>query len=485
MKKNLKIVVLITVFMSVLVMFVNCSVFGDQCDPVNPNSKHRFWVSNLNPGMFGQNYCEVGTKEPYEGNYVNVYMDYNKHDPDVVRKVAEEFDLMYPTITAKFGNPVMSDKNSYNGKPQKVTVLLFDIKDGYDATLNPSYVGGYFYSVDYLTQESLTSSGYEDKSNEQAIMYIDIHPQDVTKDDVYSTVAHEFQHMLNFCENILDGGNNQATLEALIDGGVPTWIDEGFSMSAERIWAEEIKNLPDEKKWPIYDRITYFNSPEYFVEGNPLIKWIREEQGYDVLSNYSTSFIFMQYLVAHHSQKSGIFKIMTDQKENDIRMIDPIIASLDFSSQGFDDLFEKWIIANVINNSSTHKELGYNNDKIMKDVKAVVGSEGKTWGFYPGSFVYRKTDLNPQLISSLKFMRFGENGKDQNDGEYLVIYNPDKNPEGNIIEATVPSGETVPAATRFVNVQMKPQRIDFSIKKPISTMDPMHFGLPIKRQIEK
>jgi hypothetical protein len=78
------------------------------------------------------------------------------------------------------------------------------------------------------------------------------------------------------------------------------------------VWAKEIKNITTGTEWPVYSRVQYFNNSSYFVEGNPLIKWISNESGYDVLSNYSTSFLFFQYMRIQSSSDSGIFKTMMD-----------------------------------------------------------------------------------------------------------------------------------------------------------------------------
>jgi hypothetical protein len=479
MKKGKAILFIIAILLiSTFIFITGCNIFGEECPEVNPNSKHIFWTINLNAGLFGQTYCELGTDDPYEGQYVNVFMEYDSHSNSIAQKVAEEFDLMYPTMSAKFGNPVLSQNNSFNGQPRKVTLLLFDIKDGYDGVINTSYVGGYFYSVDYLTQESLESEGYSDKTNEQAIMYIDIYPQDVTKDDVYSTVAHEFQHMINFSEKVLDGGSTNLNLDILLDDNVPTWIDEGFAMAAEQIWANEVKGYSNpQNEWPVYDRIKYFNNSSYFVEGNPLIKWIRSESGYDVLSNYSTSFLFFQYLRVHHPNDSNIFKTMMDETADDINMINPIIQGISFATN-FDELLKSWIMANVVNSSSG--ELGYNNDPALKDVSAVIGSDEKIWGFYPGSFIYRKTSSNPSLPSGIDYIRFG-NGGISSQGEYIAILNPNTNPNGSSIEVNVPSGGIV-KSNSIANEIKGPQKIDWLIKRPLSKIGIESLKLPVNNK---
>jgi len=474
--KSIKIILILILFFIIAIGFMACNIiFGSECPEVNSNAPHSFWTVNLNAGLFGEPYCEISTSEPYEGNYANVYMEYDNYDSTVIQRVADEFDMMYPTITNKFGDPVTSDNNSYQGGTEKVTILLLDIIDGYDGVLNTSYVGGYFYSVDYLTQESLEDEGYTDKTNQQAILYIDINPQDVTKDDVYSTVAHEFQHMINFSENVLDGGSATPDLDLILNDDVPTWIDEGFAMASEHIWATDVKNITNPEEWPVKSRIDYFNHPDYFVEGNPLIKWIRSDSGYDVLSNYSTSFLFFQYLRIHHPDDSDIFKSMMDDTNDDIDMLNPIIDELSFTSN-FEELLQSWMMANVINSGTG--ELGYLGEAPFDTVSAVIGSEEKTWGFYPGSYIYRMTADNPTLPNGVEYIRFDNGGIDSG-GDYIAIYNPDTNPNGGAIDVTVPSGDIV--SMKGLPKPPKTQRVDWLIKKPISETGIDWLELPIDK----
>ncbi len=474
--KLIKKITLLAIFIALVIGFLGCNIIlGEECPEVNSSAPYSFWTVNFNSGLLGEPYCEIGTREPYEGTYSNVYMDYDRYNSSVAQRVADEFDLMYSTITGKFGDPVMNNNNSYDGSSQKVTILLLDIMDGYDGVLNTSYVGGYFYSVDYLTQQSLEDAGYTDKTNEQAILYIDIDPQDVTKDDVYSTVAHEFQHMINFSENVLEGGNVSPDIDLILDGDVPTWINEGFAMAAEQIWASDVKNFTDPSVWPVTARIDYFNHPSYYVEGNPLIKWIRDDSGYDVLSNYSSAFLFFQYLRIHHPDDSDIYKSMMDDTNDDIDMLNPIISDLTFASN-FDDLFQSWMIANVINSGTG--EYGYDGEAPFNTVSAVIGSDAKTWGFYPGSFLYRKTTQDPSsLPTGVEFIRFDNGGVDSN-GDYIAIYNPSTNPDGGSIDVNVPSGDIVSVKSSPIDV---PQKIDWLITKPLSETGTEWLKLPEKK----
>ncbi len=156
------------------------------------------------------------------GTYSEVYVEDGRTvDAAVINDIISEFDNnIYPKLTTNFGSPSDIDNNG------KVTLLLLDIKDTYQDE-NDSYIGGYFFSVDLFSQDELTGIGYPRhyKSNEREMLYIDINPGDPTSESLKSTVAHEFQHLINFSNNVI------------VENGypMPVWVDEGFAMAAEAI----------------------------------------------------------------------------------------------------------------------------------------------------------------------------------------------------------------------------------------------------------
>ncbi|WJP98078.1 M30 family zinc metallopeptidase [Macrococcus bovicus] len=184
-------------------------------------------------------------------------------------KLGKEFDAnIAPLIHNNFGTESDVDGNG------KVNILLYDIKDGFGEQ-SRSYVGGYFSGRDLLNVAG---------SNKGEIFYMDTYPSmgyvDKTKKDVtqiYSTVAHEFQHMVNFNKKYLEQGQP-----------MDTYLNEAFSMAAEHIYSG-----------PISDRIDYYNNSKSIQNGHSLTIW---SNAGDTLSNYSLSYLFGQYL----NEQAGI-----------------------------------------------------------------------------------------------------------------------------------------------------------------------------------
>lgn len=492
MKKNKLVILVILLLLSMPFFFWGCDIlFGEDCPEVPTGKPHYFWTVNISQGIIPirANYCEIATEEPYESTYANIYIQSGKESAVDVTEIGNQIDDMYQGITSRFGEPYLPSQNAYNGGDPKLTILILDIIDGYDGALTTSYVGGYFYSVDYMTAESAESAG--GKSNEQAIIYVDMYPQDLTSNNGFSTIAHEFQHLIHFSQKVLDGGNNTPTVDLINSGGTPTWINEGFSLSSEHIWAEEIKGsstwdwtIQDGyyvNPWPVYSRISYFNNSDYYTEGHPLFKWMR---GGDTLSNYSNAFLFFQYMRTHSTHSNDIFEMMMTSDSMDEAMITELLSSMTVSGTApadFNEMFERYMIASRVNNSSGI--YGYNDETGLKDAKAWVGdTKIDDFAFQPGAFIYRKAPSGVEDLSgTMEALVFNDdasmvkdfvNGDSVDSNEYIVIYNTDTNPEGSAATYNVPSG-AVSKDLELVryNLENEPMMIDWTFDKPLQMID--------------
>lgn len=241
----------------------------------------------------------------YIGTHVVVWVDNEssatvKLTNDQAKLIGEEFDTkIYDLVRTNFYTE--SDVNS----DSKVAILCFDIKDSY-TSVGTGYVGGYFWGGDLYSRTGTTNS------NEMEIFYSDTYPTmiknpttpdyddpDVTK--VYSTLAHEFQHMVNFNRNRLvetDGKD------------MDIWLNEALSMAAENMYNGTQTN-----------RISYYNSSSAIQNGHSLLSW---QNGSEVLANYSLSYLFSQYLRTQVDQK------LTDGKsvnEGDAKIFNEIITN--------------------------------------------------------------------------------------------------------------------------------------------------------------
>ncbi|WP_052342631.1 hypothetical protein [Bacillus sp. EB01] len=237
-----------------------------------------FWVSNL---ATNQDY-QVNARLAYSGTKANIWVNDNQISDSDTARLGEEFDSnIYPSVTNNFG------KESDVNQDGKINILCYDIQDGFNGS--GGYVGGYFWGGDLYT------SYY---SNQSEIFYIDTYPamglysKDVA--EVYETIAHEFQHMVNYNQNVLL--ERGATMD--------TWLNEAFSMAAEQIYSGNA----------LSSRINYYNNSASIQNGHSLLYWDRTG---NTLSNYALSYLFGQYFKLQAGQGNRIFKeIMNDTRNN-------------------------------------------------------------------------------------------------------------------------------------------------------------------------
>ncbi len=127
------------------------------------------------------------------GKHCYIYLQNGaKVDQKTIDKIAHAFDnKIYPEDRSMFGSewtPGIDDD-------ARITLLLLDIKDGYNPSAGRNaYTGGYFNAGDCYTR-----SKYAD-SNQREMLYLDINPSDPASDKFLSVVAHGVQYMIQ-CNN--------------------------------------------------------------------------------------------------------------------------------------------------------------------------------------------------------------------------------------------------------------------------------------------
>lgn len=238
-----------------------------------------FWVSNLTTNANEQ----INARLAYSGTKANVWVHNNEITDSDAEKLGIEFDSkIHSSVTNHFGPE--SDVNSDG----KINILSYDIQDGFSGS--GGYVAGYFWAGDLYNVSG---------SNMSEIFYIDTYPamgmgsvKDVASS--YETLAHEFQHMVNFNRN------------ALIEGGgsMDTWLNESLSMAAEQIYTG----------YGLEDRVNYYNVSAAIQNGHSLLYWDRSG---DTLSNYSLSYLFGQYIKIQSGIGDKIFKEILQDPNND------------------------------------------------------------------------------------------------------------------------------------------------------------------------
>ncbi|MBN2736594.1 MAG: hypothetical protein JXR70_06400 [Spirochaetales bacterium] len=342
-----------------------------------------FWSLDITKSeMEASAWFQLNATLAQEGQHCMVYIQEGRQvSSSVVTTLINEFDSnIWNSVTNNFGTPVDVDSN------EKIILLLMDIRDGYSPPNNSSYVGGYFYGIDLYTNSQLRGLGYPSflQSNEAELLYIDVYPNNPSSADFRSTVAHEFQHLVNMSVNtIKEGGNN-----------TPVWINEGFSMAAEAIY-EKVSILRSRESW--YDNDPLMtgaggypkDSAKSITAGYPLVIWNPYPSNpYAVFNNYSLSHLFFAWLRIHMNSDS-FFKEIMNSRDNGVGSIisvcSPVIGS---EVDSFNKMLGHFWMANLLGGRGKTSGLDSYNGKNRHTGPQVYNGGNKSIQLYPGGSMY-------------------------------------------------------------------------------------------------
>jgi hypothetical protein len=317
---------------------------------------------------------------------------------------------------------------------KKLTILLLDIKDGYQQGVNESYVAGYFWSGNLLEDGSVFLAGQ--RSNECDMIYIDTYPGIPGSKESNETLAHEMQHLMNFVGSV-----------AFRESATDLWIDEGLSVTAEWVYSGEHS----------VQRLGCYNTDvsgllglgnNFFVWGN------RDGEGdgksqYAVLDDYSTAYLFFQWLRLQ-SKKDIYQKISISEKHDYNAVIDAfnnIVSSGAYPN--WESMLKDWLAANYFKSSGGR--YGYTNDTILNDIKIHYTPVSLTSiNLFPGEGVYSNVTESYSIPATAGKINYaGLNGSAPiSSGSFssgaLLTYNANTAADGNVESGTI-TGKAPPA----------------------------------------
>ena len=263
----------------------------------------------------------------YVGDYCYVFAD-DKNAKSSAKGISlgdtdyealgEQFDSCYVPETSIIGNPFYSKYHSTYFAPcnQKVVILVSDLFG--DA--NPqqdSMTAGYVYPAnlysktyaDYLNNHfNVTDSSDPNYvfTNECEIIYIDSLLLTQRKETAYSTLVHEFNHMINYVIKTINGMtlNPKASSFTQCD----EWYTEMLAMVTEDMFQDFLKL--EDKDSP-KARLPYFNM--YYNYGYRL--WSTKD--IPALIMYANTYAFGAYLARNFGGVALIKQIAQNQYVNE------------------------------------------------------------------------------------------------------------------------------------------------------------------------
>lgn len=245
------------------------------------------------------------------------------------RNLADQFDRMYDKIRDVFGEESdrifitkseLGDMKTYSRFGIKVNIVVYDIGNDYSASQKGSIVG-YFSTKDYYLE------GVASYSNAGKFLYIDSYYAGSLDQMAYSTLAHEFQHLIHFNMKKIRHGLSSAT-----------WYNEMMSMLTEDYIQRQIG---------IFDIYSPKNRLSRFLkEYRDIGLEFRNDK---VLGSYASAYAFGAWLVREY----GGEKILRELARNDCVDMSSVlnaVAAVSGTTVTSDFLLGQYAQACVFNN---------------------------------------------------------------------------------------------------------------------------------------
>jgi hypothetical protein len=211
------------------------------------------------------------------------------------------------------------------------------------------------------------------------MIFMDTNPG-IPGDDTFNiTLAHEFQHLVNFNQTYILNGRKQ----------FDTWINEGLSASAEYLYKKE--KHPSNPH--IEDKIAYYKNDDDgdIGRGVNFVTWT-PSHAHDPYSSYATVYLFFQWLRIHAG--NTVYGDIFTSPYMDYRAISDATTAAALGT-GWPEILANWFTANALcKPSGLH---GYEGDitGLNSNLYKKIALSG-THDLYPGEGVYTsKSNIPP------------------------------------------------------------------------------------------
>jgi len=266
-----------------------------------------FWVETFyGSGIFVQKTATLRAA----GTCGNIWVMNDLTTFTSAQAMADKFDLLYPIETSLLGD----DFGGWD-IDSKIQLLVYDL--GYSTS---GTTLGYFWGKDMRTD-----IGFGQRSNEAAMFYLNGNANVFTNfgaDTLYSTLVHEFQHMIHHARKSMKGLNSAA------------WYNEMLSMAAEDVISPLIGIGPTNQGHPIQRRIPgtsgFLN--RYYTAG--ITEWDTSD---NTLDSYAIAYAFGAYLLRNYGGAS----LLQEMLANDLIDIASVTAALRTVNAGSEPSFEE------------------------------------------------------------------------------------------------------------------------------------------------
>lgn len=316
-----------------------------------------------------------------QGVYCNIWVADDDYLPASTKysDLADKFDLIYPVETNLIGYEYGGDDGSGGmDGDMRIQILIYDLNEG--ANIEEDGITlGYFWSKDEYTQAELNAMKLSNiKTNEAEIFYIDASTMEYENaetgakgiDIIYSTLIHEFQHMINF---------NQKAIKRHLNS--ETWYNEMLSMLTEDVIGPLVGIEPKDEGGtgghPIDERIREYGLFLDFYNLYGVDEW------YDV-SSYHMVYAFGAYLIRNYGGEGvnnggpGLIKKMLSNNLVNQASVNQALQTVNYA-YSFEDALENYGEALIY---STASPKGFPAGKLSFEKESSSTINGRTYKAY-------------------------------------------------------------------------------------------------------
>lgn len=294
--------------------------------------------------------------------------------PERLAEIVEAFDAtIHPTNTRLFG----AAPDPGVDRDPKVYILLSPSvgAKGQESTL------GYFAQRDEYPADPAGSGAFK-RSNAKELLTLNSRIVATgTKEDYLGTLAHEFQHMINFNQKVILGRASKAE---------ETWVDEGMAM-----YAIEANGYGLKTGGPVL--AAHVKRFQADAGSYSLTDWAKNPDG----SAYGAVYLMMVYLADRFGE--GFISDVVGTKKTGIPNLDALLAP---KGLRFDQVFRDWALANWVSARLDPAPDAYGYKSLF-----ISGANGPTAlsGFKARSLAVGKELSAPLLPYSVQYVALPDN----------------------------------------------------------------------------
>jgi len=258
--------------------------------------------------------------------YVDETMTITAGVSTLLDQIAQGWPAIYRTVVSTFGNEPPTD---FNGLGPDVTILL---------TTQIEYPGlaGFFNSADLYAPGQVNTG----VSNQRKMFYLKYDAK-YTADDLLSTVAHEFQHMVNFYQRKTRGLTEDDWLNEAMSGYAEHVC--GYGMDSSYSKAGQVRRFLD------------------LVRSTRLIAqpWPGNDAEPYVHAYYGQAYLFGTWLARQYGSSGSVRALVSGaQKGKDG------VAAL--AGKSFDTVFAEFLVALAVNDRTAGSRYGFGDIDLKK-----------------------------------------------------------------------------------------------------------------------